>query len=1011
MKLHVLVVAYLTIFRVQCSETASNESEEIEFEIEAIKEPLYPHNIGISNPKNNCYMNSLISCLYTIPFFQNTVFDLVKEFPADKRPEKSKSTLMALANVFAKMRLGKWPISLNKTMFPATKKSFGWTVGENECVLEFWGRFAESMPNELKEMFQAKAMTNIYRKSDNKLITSVPDVYNYITVPVPESTVRISELIARKFLDERAEDFIVYPNFQHEYNDCFPKPLNEKINVPVRTTVTFTNTPNILAFGVRRLNYNVSASEYEVNEVPIDFDNFVLNGEAYVLMASVIYCPGHYYAIVRDLAHGQFFLHNDLRALPLDIKDPDEAKSVVDILSKQSTLVFYIKKSAAVSIQPEVIVAIKANTDIPEFLKEEEPKRKASKTTNVATAAKSSKGKSNGIVSAHKSKRRKSNKIQQTTIEEEVIAPIIDENEENFSDEFDSISSLSEDEMAQVFEKAPFEETPFDETPVEATYAWASLSVVENILPSENIRDLEQVEEVDEAEEEYSISSDLLKEFANEPDLYTFEDDQDQPDKEEEEKILWEKEAKDSQAAEKRKKRMAILAEKRKTLKKRRIEDAKIYTSAPLLLQNPIPNLPQLIELHVPRHPEPTQQPQNQHSFAHQQQQHIFEHQNIFQQLQTPENPETVCETYLFKLMKSDYLLGSENFSFSSNLSRSYALELVLTSFASNSVLVKKIFSSIKPTNSNQFEYLIGIALVQMLIGAKEISLYQLNFFLRNFGHVYILDIDEGDLNTKINRLLTFFSSVLNSQFMTIAFVKTITYSELDTDEPTHLQRGPVTGVPVLNPNILIPTRPSKIPGFSVDENNGSNRVRHVYTSAGLIFPIMIDRANNQGIFNDKEIFSKCEEYSIIGGLFYDVFTGQTYSEFLSNHETFSSLRFSRETGGIFTEHSAENYPQYFVNSMNEIGKKATFMFIVQNDCYKVEPLKTIDIPVFLVNSALASIYISVFNVSEVIQTQATVQGGGSVRNSDTVSRNFQTPIANEETLEDPIPGAHQSLI
>ena len=364
-------------------------------------------------------------------------------------------------------------------------------IGEYQCILEFWGFFVETMTDRFNELFKVKVATNYIRKSDDQLLKSIPDVYNYINIPIPKTAVSISSIVAGQFLDEEAENYNVYPKDQAEYGDLFSEPLTERLSIPVKSTVTFSNRPNVLVFGIKRLNYNPITGKNELNEVPVDFDHLILKGELYVPVASIIFCRNHYYAILRDVKNADFYLHNDTR---IDfISDPQDNALIGDNLMKKTVMMFYVKLSALQEFKNTKFDKVQANEDIPSRLvKEKAPKKPAVTTSGEKKSAKRKKRSSDY---SYRKKRRKLVKKSVKKSEKIDKANASNDDDQDLSD----ISALPErfetDEESKV--------------------------VQEDVLkPQNDGKSDEKVEDLDEV----SLRSKLLDEIVQSQDLYNQEE-------------------------------------------------------------------------------------------------------------------------------------------------------------------------------------------------------------------------------------------------------------------------------------------------------------------------------------------------------------------------------------------------------------------------------------------------------------------------------------------------------
>jgi hypothetical protein len=972
MKLHLLLLVYLNIFWIRCSKiTVENEEKADDTdsinEVQ-VKDTFYPHTVGIMNPRYNCYMNAVFSCLYYIPFFQDAVYSLVEEIP--ELPLRKDSTLLSLADIFVKMRLGSQPVRLDMTMFPAIRQSMGWQVGEYQCVLEFWGSFVETMPAKFKELFQVKVLTNYIRKSDDRVIKSIPDIYNYINIPVPREPISISSIMKNQFLDNEAEDYNILPSEQNEYRNLFTEPITERISIPVKSTVSFTNKPNVLVFGVKRLNYNFRRGDFELNEVPVSFDSFSLDEEIYKPVAHVIFNKEHYFAIVKDASHGVSFLYNDTA---IHIIDAD-SHVWANFISRQSVLVFYVKESSLTTFTKENLARIKGNNDIPSPISEWHLTQKRDERRAAQ------KRKSNSSISSYyKSKKRKSTKK---------LKPI-PESAENFTE-------ANNEDVEEVKEEAENSEAEY--------FSSSSCEAEQDHLEKSDSLD-PSTSETQDVDQSTSDTEDLDLEL-----IHTLIDNS--PSNNDEELDNQAKEQENSNDEMRRQ----ISATQSATLEDitdnaylSNFSNSKIKNieNMPLLLQNiysqqglsnvicPSSSSPFVLHSQTGQQPVFQQvedqmihkqavQQHNQERVYYLQQQQREQEGTVNQQQDEPVNQQNSninfnpqeqsrrqilkkllikkygneINLYSVKLTDPNYILGRENFSFWYLISgqRSHVLELVLGAFASNSVIVRKFFALSSEDDPNKLENMISTALVQMLIGVKDISLFDLNSYLRREGKIRILDKDNENFNGKLYKLLYFLSNNLNPELMPLTNLKKISYSELDTDEPIHISSMFSVGIPTFNPDDFIYPRRSNIPGMFFDSNCRQSRLRHVLNTSGLIFPVIFHRNRSDMQLSDLEVFDNTIDYAIIGGILFDD-EKAIYSEFVSTHAANAFLRFSNKTGGTFNNYeSIKDHIKYFNEFMRNNRKNSIALFVVKNSCWNVYQILSQDIPKFLAKSALKRI-------------------------------------------------------
>lgn len=315
-------------------------------------------------------MNALFSCLYSIPFFQSTVYEIINELP--ELPPINESVLMSLADIFVKMRTNKTAVGLSNTMFRAFKREMNWTVGGYRCVLEFWTSFVNKMPEKFQDLCKLQLKSNFYRKSDGVLIKSVVQTTNYIDIPTSNQPIVLSQFVESNFLDMEPEDFTIEVDSQDEYPHILSERITEKVKIPMVNTMTIENAPNVLIFNVKRQGWDRESGEVVLNSVPIHFDNIVINNEVYGPCCALIYDGEieHYYALVSDSGTSEFFIHNDAKIIKIDPKNAEQTSNLRDILLLNSTLVFYLKRSADKNLKSIMLPIFLENKDISPILLE-----------------------------------------------------------------------------------------------------------------------------------------------------------------------------------------------------------------------------------------------------------------------------------------------------------------------------------------------------------------------------------------------------------------------------------------------------------------------------------------------------------------------------------------------------------------------------------------------------------------------------------------------------------------
>jgi len=316
--------------------------------------PLLRHNAGLVNHALNCYASSLLVGLYSIPVIQRSFYREVERASIIEVPRKDESITAAISTVFYKMSTLNSPIELRTFFAAALQETTGWQFGNIECVLEFWTLLSNVLPESITRNFQVRsqenhfrqAEENQYRPSEDLLIKSVSQVSNLIYA-YPQQYASVVDLIEASFLDQNVKEYIIEPVSQHEYPQIISEPISEKLVIPSYTTCTILELPNVLFFGVPRLNWNTRSGNPICNFARLEFTpTITINSEEYTLFGNIIYDPKrvHYYAHVYDALSEEWYQHDDRKVTRLS-KGSRTKKFREYLLNHLSTMVFYVKSS------------------------------------------------------------------------------------------------------------------------------------------------------------------------------------------------------------------------------------------------------------------------------------------------------------------------------------------------------------------------------------------------------------------------------------------------------------------------------------------------------------------------------------------------------------------------------------------------------------------------------------------------------------------------------------------
>ena len=345
---------------------------------------LYNHEVGIFNLDSNCYINALLFSLYNIPFFQRSVFKTISEISKTESSNASESSfndkpvLVEIGHVFKEMRINEETVDLSRTFFNSISRQMEWEVGRFECVLEFWDRLIDSMPETHKkpfqENFEIKFRKSFYRKEDGRLIKSVPETsFNFAlslkshNSEEDDKTIKLGELFISSLEDNDGASFAIEPE---EYPDLFNEGVTEPQSIQARIVVELENSPPVLVLSIKRLQVDPVTCSHIYNDKHIEILPFSLGDEEYIPLSVVAFKKArhHYINYSLDASQQSLFLHDDTEVFILNLDIRDEYETTMENIGRSATLVFCIKASLWSSECDSIIEEANCSTDINEAI-------------------------------------------------------------------------------------------------------------------------------------------------------------------------------------------------------------------------------------------------------------------------------------------------------------------------------------------------------------------------------------------------------------------------------------------------------------------------------------------------------------------------------------------------------------------------------------------------------------------------------------------------------------------
>jgi hypothetical protein len=310
---------------------------------------------GLQNHANICYMNSIISTLFNIKNFRNSLY----------AAEHKTTSSVLLAEVFAKMQLSsKTSISTKSCLMHAIRKELDWGFGQFQCVLEFAELLFDRLP--VQNVFKLhNRYSNMMTATGETLKAKMVEDNIYI---MPTGFASIADAIALKFVDREAEDYKIELADQHEYTGLVPAFSEPFVKVPIYNETTIMNRPELIVLGIRRVIFFPKIT-FDRTKVEANF-RFELPGidgsttpVKYLLHGFSFHVPGHYMSYVRDFSRGNpegdWYLYND--AIVSAVRTASDYAKLREAADTSACLLFYSREDsvdfghgAEVPIAPEI---------------------------------------------------------------------------------------------------------------------------------------------------------------------------------------------------------------------------------------------------------------------------------------------------------------------------------------------------------------------------------------------------------------------------------------------------------------------------------------------------------------------------------------------------------------------------------------------------------------------------------------------------------------------------------
>ena len=263
---------------------------------------------GIINEGHTCYMNSIIQTIYNIPILVKNVM----EVNIEENKNKNSEILKEMQNIFAKLNLCKFNISL-KRLFPKLKFQGHWN--SNQDAHEYYTTIMDMI---------SEFSNNIYKLTHGILLN-------------------IIEVKQKKYYSMKEEEFM-FVELEiikaHNLEDCLKQYFSEeilkgdnKIEIMEKgkkcyyegtKIIKLKKIPDIFHICLKRFKFNAKTrSFYKLNKKisfpeKIDFTQYSYNKnlkQKFILYSILIHSgemnSGHYFIIIRDFAKNNFIKLND----------------------------------------------------------------------------------------------------------------------------------------------------------------------------------------------------------------------------------------------------------------------------------------------------------------------------------------------------------------------------------------------------------------------------------------------------------------------------------------------------------------------------------------------------------------------------------------------------------------------------------------------------------------------------------------------------------------------------
>ncbi|GLC41652.1 hypothetical protein PLESTB_000692700 [Pleodorina starrii] len=263
--------------------------------------------VGLKNQGATCYMNSLLQCLFNVPYFRKAVYHM----PVPENEEPSKSLPVALQSLFYRLQYARGPVSTKELT-----KSFGWNTYD-----AFMQHDVQELNRVLCEKLEEKMKNTKVEKAINELFEG--HTYNFI------------ECINVSYKSTRKESFMdlqldvkgcrtIYDSFDkytevEVLNGANQYKTDDYGMQDARKGILFDSFPPVLQLQLKRFEYDCQRDamvkindRYEFyDELDLDQDDFkYLSPNAdrsvrnmYKLHSVLVHSGGvhggHYYAFIR----------------------------------------------------------------------------------------------------------------------------------------------------------------------------------------------------------------------------------------------------------------------------------------------------------------------------------------------------------------------------------------------------------------------------------------------------------------------------------------------------------------------------------------------------------------------------------------------------------------------------------------------------------------------------------------------------------------------------------------